>query len=98
MSESIHDSYTPDRGSPGMSEGPDDRNLSNNDPRDTEEYPFVDKTKWCLIKKAPLTASGYNEIVATGEYRSQLITYAKAIGVKIYRSQYAIVKMPDEIL
>ena len=58
------------------------------------EYSSVNKAKWAIIKKAHFTASGYNEILATAEFKYQL---QKMAGRKQFgeNSMFAIVKVSE---
>lgn len=50
--------------------------------------------KWALYERAPLTITGYNEIIAMGRTRSEVLAIAKVLGIRLgIHSNYAVVKM-----
>jgi hypothetical protein len=61
------------------------------------DWGYTNKTKWALIRLAPFTASGLNELLATTETRTLAVGIAKAVGVRKLstRSGYQIVKLED---
>lgn len=58
------------------------------------EWGFKNKVKWALFESAPLTGSGLNEVIATAEYKSDLLALAKARKIKVTESgRYQIIKI-----
>lgn len=60
------------------------------------EYGYLQKCNWVLIRRAPLTASGLNEVLAMAETKDKLNLVAKVLGYPLgRRSQYKMVRWAD---
>jgi hypothetical protein len=68
--------------------------MTTRDPREVK-YPSLDRTEWVLLDRAPLTASGANEIVLTAVFKHNVEAAAKAIVGPKWRRQYVAVRKTD---
>lgn len=60
------------------------------------KYGYKNNIKWVLIRLAPLTASGLNEILAGGETKALVQAFAGDMGIMpTPRRGYDIVKLED---
>lgn len=57
---------------------------------------YLNKAKWMLVEKAPLTASGLNEVLVMAETKDTLLKIASLLGYKVTaRGGYHAVKLED---